>query len=573
MLQALQNDPNVAYIEPASAMVYPDDSFSSTTTTRTTHRRSLAIAPLERIPYGIRLALGSGGVANPQDFVPPLSTLSSSRPSQTPPPLDSSFCSIKVAILDSGLDVGHPDFDYCQVYVTNGKSDDYSKRRCTGRAFLPEYEQEQGQDWYNPMVEHGTHVAGTLAASGLNNFGMAGMIPDEHVCLVICRIFGDYGGAGIYTVADAIIWAVDEQHVDIINMSLGTETSYDTIKDAVDYADAQGVLLIASAGNGASSEPKVLTNFPGDYPNVLSVAAVDKDKNHAEFSNFNKHVNISGPGVEIFSSISRIGNEPTGTIASAATGIKLEGIHIEYSGFVGEPGVSGILMDCGMAKEECPAPRRRVQDNGSGGGVDLDDGTRNHICFIQRGEIPFYDKAQSCMNSGAIAAVIVNDRDGFFRGTLGANETSGRPNRVSIPIIGISDTDGTTLSSSIGQEVNLFFPIEGGSTHGRHNGTSMAAPHVAGAAALIWRRCRRCSKVEVQDCLLSTAEDLGEPGRDDYFGSGFVDASRALVCLQNQSCCQESLTNENSTMTVATISTTPPPSNSSLGRSPSPTSI
>lgn len=37
-------------------------------------------------------------------------------------------------------------------------------------------------------------VAGTLAASGLNNFGIAGMIPDEHVCLVICRIFGDYGG-------------------------------------------------------------------------------------------------------------------------------------------------------------------------------------------------------------------------------------------------------------------------------------------------------------------------------------------------------------------------------------------
>jgi hypothetical protein len=41
---------------------------------------------------------------------------------------------------------------------------------------------------------HGVQVAGTLAASGLNNFGIAGMIPDEHVCLVICRIFGDYGG-------------------------------------------------------------------------------------------------------------------------------------------------------------------------------------------------------------------------------------------------------------------------------------------------------------------------------------------------------------------------------------------
>jgi subtilisin family serine protease len=118
-------------------------------------------------------------------------------------------------------------------------------------------------------------------------------------------------------------------------MSLGTETSYDTIKDAIDYADSKGVLLIASAGyekrmdvrthvaiellgarsltlppcillfllthyyslqfnvlplswahvirNGASFEPQVLTNFPADYPNVLSVAAVDKDKRHASF--------------------------------------------------------------------------------------------------------------------------------------------------------------------------------------------------------------------------------------------------------------------------------------------------
>jgi hypothetical protein len=62
---------------------------------------------------------------------------------------------------------------------------------------------------------------------------------------------------------------------------------------------------------------------------------------------------------------------------------------------------------------------------------------------------------------------------GFFRGTLGANETSGRPNRVSIPIIGISETDGTILASGFGQEVNMFFPLDGGA-YGLHNGTSMA---------------------------------------------------------------------------------------------------
>jgi Subtilase family len=110
--------------------------------------------------------------------------------------------------------------------------------------------------------------------------------PSAHISLSLCLSLSHthflYPQAGIYTVADAIIvsdqychvlnpkqrpehykrlitshillvqfpikWAVDEQQVDIINMSLGTETSYDTIKDAVDYADSKGVLLIASAG-------------------------------------------------------------------------------------------------------------------------------------------------------------------------------------------------------------------------------------------------------------------------------------------------------------------------------------
>ena len=76
-------------------------------------------------------------------------------------------------------------------------------------------------------------------------------------------------------------------------------------------------------------------------------------------------------------------------------------------------------------------------------------------------------------------------------------------------------------------------------------------------------QCSRCSKVEVQNCLLSTAEDLGEPGRDDYFGSGFVQADLALVCLQNQSCCQErGSKSTTTTTTIASISTTPPKSNS-----------
>lgn len=59
----------------------------------------------------------------------------------------------------------------------------------------------------------------------------------------------------------------------------------------------------------------------------------------------------------------------------------MDGIHVEYAGFVGEPGVSGILVDCGMAKQDCP---RSVQDTGNGG-ASAGNGAQPHMCFIQRG--------------------------------------------------------------------------------------------------------------------------------------------------------------------------------------------
>jgi Subtilase family len=67
----------------------------------------------------------------------------------------------------------------------------------------------------------------------------------------------------------------------------------------------------------------------------------------------------------------------------------------------------------------------------------------------------------------------------------------------------------------------------------------MAAPHVAGAAGLIWRACPSCTRDDVWGCLESTAEDLGDEGRDDYFGKGLVQADFAFQCLLESDCCQQ----------------------------------
>jgi subtilisin family serine protease len=99
--------------------------------------------------------------------------------------------------------------------------------------------------------------------------------------------------------------------------------------------------------------------------------------NHAT-SNFNEHVDIAAPGVDILSTIPRIGLEPEGIITSNVydiavgnvTMVNVTGIKMEYALYIKHPGVTGVLVDCGLGLEVCPGPV------GGGGG---------HVCFMQRG--------------------------------------------------------------------------------------------------------------------------------------------------------------------------------------------
>jgi PA domain len=88
-------------------------------------------------------------------------------------------------------------------------------------------------------------------------------------------------------------------------------------------------------------------------------------------------------------------------------------------------------------------------------------------------EIPFIDKARNCERSSAVAAIIVNNVDDIFRGTLGFNNVTGKPNTARIPMIGVTTIDGQTLLSTMGEKVRFFYPLEGGA-FGYQNGTSMA---------------------------------------------------------------------------------------------------
>jgi subtilisin family serine protease len=137
-------------------------------------------------------------------------------------------------------------------------------------------------DATNPAHGHATMVAGILVA----------VAPDAMIMPI--RAFDDHGNTDDFTIAKAIRWAVDNG-ADIINMSFGTFSQSKLIKSAVDYADHNGVTMVASAGNDGKNEAQ----YPAAFDKVISVAATNLLDMKASFSNFGGSIDVSAPGVSI----------------------------------------------------------------------------------------------------------------------------------------------------------------------------------------------------------------------------------------------------------------------------------
>jgi serine protease len=155
-----------------------------------------------------------------------------------------------------------------------------------------------GQYWYNPLDGHGTHVAGTIAAQGGNDEGVVGVIPsNQGICLLVARVFADFEMTQSESVVyQGIEWCA-ENGARVINLSLGGP-DYDPVgKELMTSLAQKGTLVVAAAGNDSSSS----YSYPASYPDVISVAAVDKWNHPAWFSQFNNQVDLAAPGVSILS--------------------------------------------------------------------------------------------------------------------------------------------------------------------------------------------------------------------------------------------------------------------------------
>jgi serine protease len=153
----------------------------------------------------------------------------------------------------------------------------------------------KGYDFVNDRIEayddagHGTHVAGTIAQSTNNGYGVAGVAYEAS--LMPLKVLAASGGGTVADIAEAIRYAADNG-ADVINMSLGGSGESKLMEEAIDYAHQKGVFLVAAAGNSSQNS----ASYPARYPHVIGVAALDSVGVKAPYSNFGAGVDISAPG-------------------------------------------------------------------------------------------------------------------------------------------------------------------------------------------------------------------------------------------------------------------------------------
>ena len=168
----------------------------------------------------------------------------------------------------------------------------------TGVSQVQDLEQTKfvpGYDFVNDKVDanddngHGTHVAGTIAQSTNNNYGVVGIAHEASIMPL--KVLAAQGGGTIADIAEAIRFAADNG-ADVINMSLGGGGASHVLEEAIDYAHDKGVVIVAAAGNAGQNS----SSYPARYPKVISVSALDSVGKKAPYSNYGAGVDISAPG-------------------------------------------------------------------------------------------------------------------------------------------------------------------------------------------------------------------------------------------------------------------------------------
>ena len=407
---------------------------------------------------------------------------------------------IKIAIIDTGIDYNHHDL---LGFGPNGKVID-------GYDFVDNDEQPIDTNG------HGTEVAGIIAADGV----LKGVAPKAK--LLAYRVSATGESVSSDFIVDAIHRAIKEK-VDIINISLGINKTNEELDRAVSEAVKNGIIVVAAAGN---SGPGIHTiGSPAESNEVITVGA--------------SYNNI------------------TSSIVSTLEIAKKQYEVIPMRGIapLSEPIVEKIVF------------------GGYGRAADLINvNAKNSILLVERGsdikdqKVFFSEKEYNAAQIGAKAIIVYNNEPGIFFGELVHPDPSANY-KPSIPALSMSRDDGLALKARLQNEttanLNVFYHpdfvtpfssrgpvspfyikpdivapgvfVNSTSIGNRYNltsGTSFAAPHVSGAAAILLQKNPDLEPSEIASLLSTTADPVSNPYGDifpvEIAGSGRINLTRAF---------------------------------------------
>ena len=428
---------------------------------------------------------------------------------------------VSVAVVDSGAVMDHPDL------IAN-------LRAAGARNFMPGANGTVDPGAVGDTVNHGTHVAGTIGAVGNNGVGVTGVA--WTVGMTPVRV-GDFMSTPPAVFLEGLAYAGEQARV--VNISMGFTA--DLLEAATDVIAANpNTLFVAAAGNSMSDNdatPAVPCNVP--LPNVLCVAAIDADGAPATFTSFGAtSVDVAAPGVGIQSAVPNFATvfappitsngltppRPTGWIQTPADEWEWDSTNgIGYVELLKVP-PTGVGLDQWLI--EAPGTFS----------------TTGQACRLNAFTSVVLDAADSQVlglaykvGSGpwqvpAGSTTTGNTEGSFIPWTVNLSEIDGETGVKFAFLAQSARGAGAFYAAVINPEVQCIAPQSAGGSYAFMSGTSMASPHVAGAAALLLAKNPDLTAAQMKQALMSTAVPMASLAGKVVTG-GRVDVNAALASV------------------------------------------
>ncbi|MFD1848817.1 S8 family serine peptidase [Oceanobacillus bengalensis] len=431
---------------------------------------------------------------------------------------------VKVAVLDTGIDYNHPDFEgiYKGGYNFIKHGPDYARERADDDPYettpedWPEHMPEFSANGSSFYTSHGTHVAGIIAATGNNDHGIKGIAPK--IDLYAYRVLGAYGSGMTSGIIAGIDKAVEED-MDIINLSLGGGSNSQTAPDsiAINNATLAGVTSIVATGNSGPGRGTV--GNPASAALAISVgnSTLPEETIQATLSveagTYSDEYNVALMGWTF-------AEDPAETLSGSYDVVAVPGFGAasDYEGIDAEGKVvlasrgEIAFVDKIAAAKDAGAVGIIIHNNVEG------DGPADVLLGNSFGFIPTYDIATADGQAFREAIEATENKTGkvtfsdYEKDTTEGDHINDSSSRgPSTPVFDIKpdvSAPGTNIMSTIPAYGKDDPEADYAKAYDRKTGTSMAAPQVAGIAALLLSKNPDWTPYDVKVALSNTAKQL-----------------------------------------------------------------